>query len=76
MANSKKELVKRSKDLIDDIFDNYDEYTDEEKHRIQSLMNQMSNLNLDLDKYDKQSSKRKSLWERFTRAVGDFFGKK
>ena len=40
-------------------------------------MNNMANLNLALDSYDKpkKAEKTKSLWEKFKEAVGKFFGK-
>ena len=48
----KKELVKGFKRVIDDIFDNYDKYTDGEKAQVKELFKKASKLNVVLDKYD------------------------
>lgn len=72
MANLKKDLIKKSEDLIEDIFDHYDDYSPEDKDRVEKLMTDMGSLNQYLDKYDKK----KSIWEKFIESVGKFFGKK
>ncbi len=72
MANVKKDLIKKSEDLIEDIFDHYDNYSQEDKERVEKFMNDMASLNQYLDKYDKK----KSAWEKFIESVGKFFGKK
>ena len=76
MANTKKDLIKTAEDLLEDIFDNYDSYSTQDKQKVQNLMNQMANLNIALDYYDKQkkAEKSKNLWEKFKEAVGKFFG--
>ena len=48
----KKQLAKGFKIIIDDLLDNYDKYTDEEKDQIADLFNKASELNVLLDKYD------------------------
>ena len=48
----KKELVKGFKKVIEDIFDNYDKYTNEEKAKVKELFQKASELNAVLDKYD------------------------
>ena len=48
----KKQLAKGFKIIIDDLLDNYDKYTDEEKDQIADLFKQASELNVLLDKYD------------------------
>ena len=77
MANAKKDLIRAVKNLIEDIFDHYDDYSVSDKQKVQELMNQMANLNLALDSYDKpkQAAKRKNIFETLKKAVGDFFGK-
>ena len=78
MANIKKDLIKSAENLIEDIFDHYDDYSIADKQKVQQLMNQMASLNLRLDSYDKpkQAAKSQSVYEAFKKAVGDFFGKK
>ena len=77
MANSKKDLIRSAENLIEDIFDHYDDYCVSDKQKVQQLTNQMASLNLALDSYDKpkQTAKSKNIFEIFKKAVGDFFGK-
>ena len=49
---TKKELAKGFKIIIDDLLDNYDKYTDEEKAQIKEVFAKASELNTLLDKYD------------------------
>ena len=49
---TKKELAKGFKIIIDDLLDNYDKYTDEEKNQIKEIFTKASELNTILDKYD------------------------
>ena len=78
MANTKKDLIRSAENLIEDIFDHYDDYCVSDKQKVQQLMYQMANLNFALDSYDKskQAAKSKNIFEIFRKAVGDFFGKK
>jgi hypothetical protein len=46
---NKKELAKGFKIIIDDLLDNYDKYTDEEKAQIQEVFMKASELNTLLD---------------------------
>ena len=48
----KKELAKGFKIIIEDLLDNYDQYTDEEKNQIKEVFMRASELNKILDKYD------------------------
>ena len=48
----KKELVRGFKTIIEDLLDNYDKYTDEEKAKVKELFLKASELNRVLDKYD------------------------
>lgn len=70
--NSKKELNKAFEKLIEDIMDNYDKYTDEDKRAVESLYNNALSLNDRLEHYDKKPT----AWEKFKIAFNNFFGKK
>ena len=48
----KKELTKQFNVLIEDLLDNFDKYTDEEKAQVKDLFNKAAELNAVLDKYD------------------------
>lgn len=48
----KKELTKQFNVLIEDLLDNFDKYTDEEKAQVKELFNKAAELNAVLDKYD------------------------
>ena len=52
MKNEKKELIKKFKDVVEDLLDNYEKYTDEEKNQIKDLFQKVADLNAILDKYD------------------------
>ena len=52
MKKEKKELVKKFKVVIEDLLDNYEEYTDEEKAQIKEIFQKVAELNKLLDKYD------------------------
>ena len=52
MKKEKKELVKKFKVVIEDLMDNYESYTDEEKAQIKEIFQKVSELNTILDKYD------------------------
>ena len=52
MKSEKKTLIKNFKLLIEDLLDNYDQYTDEEKAQIKELLQNVADLNTILDKYD------------------------
>ena len=52
MANSKKEITKKLKEVVEDLMDNYEKYTESEKEQVKNQMQQMINLNKSLDKYD------------------------
>jgi len=57
----KSDLVNKAAELMKDIFDNYDKpYTKDEKEKIIRLINQMNELNISLDYYDKT---KKSFWD-------------
>ncbi len=52
MKKEKKELVKKFKVVIEDLMDNYEEYTDEEKAQVKEVFQKVAELNKILDKYD------------------------
>ena len=66
----KKELIKKFKVLIEDLLDNYDKYTDEEKAQIKELFEKASDLNAILDKYDIETT---FSWQEYFTAVGKYF---
>ena len=66
----KKELVKGFKTIIEDLLDNYDKYTDEEKAQVKELFQKASELNAILDKYD---IKTRFDWNEYFVALGRCF---
>lgn len=70
MQNEKKELLKKFKVVIDDLMDNYEAYTDEEKAQIKEIFKKVADLNTILDKYDVDV---KIDWEEYFLAVGNYF---
>ena len=52
MKNEKKVLIKNFKAVIEDLLDNYEKYTDEEKAQIKEIFQKVADLNKVLDKYD------------------------
>lgn len=71
MKKEKKELVKKFKVVIEDLLDNYEQYTDEEKAQIKEIFQKAADLNKVLDKYDVA---KESYWSDFFAAYGQFFG--
>ena len=67
---TKKELAKGFKIIIDDLLDNYDKYTDEEKAQIKEVFMKASELNTLLDKYD---IKTQFDWNEYFAALGQCF---
>ena len=65
----KKELVKGFKTIIEDLLDNYDKYTDEEKAQVKELFEKASELNAILDKYDVEH---KFDWDEFFVRAGRY----
>ena len=70
MANEQKTLVKGFKTLIQDLMDNYDIYTDEEKAKIKELFQQASELNALLDKYDIETE---FCWDEYCATICSYF---
>ena len=71
MKKEKKELLKNFKAVIEDLLDNYEQYTDEEKAQIKELFDKATALNKILDKYDIE---KEEYWGEFFAAYGTFFG--
>ena len=70
MKTEKKELIKNFKALIEDLLDNYDNYTDEEKAQIKELFQKVADLNTILDKYDVE---KKFNWTEYLSACSAYF---
>lgn len=70
MANEKKTMLKGFKTLIDDLMDNYEMYTEEEKAQIKALFQNASELNAILDKYDIETE---FSWEEYCDTVCRYF---
>ena len=70
MKNEKKELLKKFKVVIDDLMDNYEQYTDEEKAQIKEIFQKAADLNTLLDKYDVAV---KLDWQEYIVAYGQYF---
>ena len=50
MKNEKKELVKNFKAVVEDLLDNYEQYTEEEKAQVKEVFQKVVDLNTILDK--------------------------
>ena len=59
MANEIKQLKKAYIGVIEDIFDNYDKYTNDEKAKVKQQLDHLEKLNDILEKYD---TKKKKKW--------------
>ena len=70
MQEKKKELLKKFKSLAEDLLDNYDKYTEEEKVQIKELFEKAAELNAVLDKYDVEHE---IDWKDYLLAVGQYF---
>ena len=70
MQENKKDLVKKFNVVVEDLLDNYDKYTDEEKAQVQEIFQKVAELNALLDKYD---VKKGFDWEEYILAVGKYF---
>ena len=70
MKKEKKELMKKFKAVVEDLLDNYEKYTDEEKAQIKEVFKKVADLNTVLDKYDVE---KKINWVDFFAAYGEYF---
>ena len=71
MQKEKKELVKKFKVVMEDLLDNYEVYTDEEKAQIKEIFQKAAALNTILDKYDVDV---KLDWAEYSEAFCQYFG--
>ena len=70
MKKEKKKLIKKFKVVIEDLLDNYEEYTDEEKAQVKEVFQKVAELNTILDKYDVDV---KFDWTEYLTACGQYF---
>ena len=70
MQNEKKEFIKKFNVVIEDLLDNYEMYSDEEKAQIKELFEKVSALNKILDKYDIESEVN---WDEYWGTVSQYF---
>ena len=70
MKKEKKELVKKFNVVIEDLLDNYEKYTDEEKAQIKEIFQKVAALNTILDKYDVEV---KFDWGEYLTACSQYF---
>ena len=71
MKTEKKELIKKFKVVIEDLLDNYEKYTEEEKAQIKEVFQKVADLNSILDKYDVEYT---FDWKEYYAAFGGYFG--
>lgn len=70
MKTEKKDLMKKFNVVVEDLLDNYDKYTDEEKTQIKEVFQKVADLNTLLDKYDFDV---KFDWQEYIVACGQYF---
>ena len=70
MQNEKKEFIKKFNVVIEDLLDNYEKYSDEEKAQIKELFEKVVDLNKILDKYDVESEVN---WSEYWGTVSQYF---
>ena len=70
MKSEKKELIKKFKVVVEDLLDNYEKYTDEEKEQVKELFQKVADLNTILDKYDVDV---KLDWMEYSIACNQYF---
>ena len=70
MKNEKKEFIKKFNVAIEDLLDNYEKYTDEEKAQVKDIFKKVADLNKVLDKYDVEA---KFDWAEYWGSVADYF---
>ena len=71
MKSEKKELLKGFKVLIEDLLDNYEKYTDEEKAKVKEIFEKASELNVILDKYDIKTD---FSWQEYFDSISRYLG--
>ena len=71
MKSEKKVLLKNFKALIEDLLDNYEEYTEEEKSQVKEIFQKTADLNEILDKYDIETE---FSWQEYFDSMSRYFG--
>jgi hypothetical protein len=70
MKKERKELMKKFDAVIEDLLDNFDKYTAEEKQQIRDVFNKVAELNKALDKYDVET---KITWMDYVESMNQYF---
>ena len=70
MKKEKKELIKNFREVIEDLLDNYEKYTDEEKVQVKEVFQKVADLNAILDKYD---SEKRNYWKEYLDIYSKYF---
>ena len=70
MKSEKKELIKNFRAVVEDLLDNYEQYTDSEKAQIKELFQKVADLNTILDKYDIETTVD---WSEYLTAYSSYF---
>jgi hypothetical protein len=70
MKSEKKELIKKFKVVVENLLDNYEIYTEEEKAQIKELFQKVADLNTILDKYDVEA---KNDWNEYLTVYSRYF---
>lgn len=70
MKKERKELMKKFDAVVEDLLDNFDKYTDEEKQQIRDVFNKVAELNKALDKYDVET---KITWMDYVESMNQYF---
>ena len=70
MKSERKELLKKFNVVVEDLLDNYDKYTAEEKEQVKAVFKKVAELNAVLDKYDVE---KKIDWTEYLKAIGQYF---
>ena len=75
MKKEKKELIKKFKLVVEDLLDNYEIYTEEEKEQIKEVFQKVADLNKVLDKYDIENldAGKKGNWTDYIDAYCKYF---
>jgi hypothetical protein len=72
MKKEKKKLIKKFKAVIEDLLDNYEKYTEDEKNKIKDIFQKVADLNQVLDKYDIETSIN---WKEYLSVYNQYFDK-
>ena len=70
MKKERKELMKKFNVVVEDLLDNFDKYTEEEKQQVRDVFNKVAELNKVLDKYDVET---KVSWMDYLESMNEYF---